>query len=63
MSTHLCILQAQYIFIHDVLSDVITCGDTRLDASELRNRVNELRQADNGNSSGFEEQFEVQTCV
>ena len=57
----LYILQAQYVFIHDALSDVITCGDTRLVASELHNRVNALHEvhSQNGSSSGFEEQFEV----
>eukprot|EP00731_Ephydatia_muelleri_P019163 Em0011g1203a len=52
---------AQYVFIHDALSDVIACGDTRLVASELRNRVNALHEvhSQNGSSSGFEEQFEL----
>ena len=48
------------MFIHDALNEIVTCGDTQIDASELPTRVNELHTVPYGGSySGFEEQFEV----
>ena len=58
-----CVLlppQSQYVFIHDALNELITCGDTHVEGSELRTRINELHRVPHGTTrSGFVEQFEV----
>ena len=48
------------MFIYDALNDLITCGDTHIEASELRVRVNDLHKVPPGSYlSGFEKQLEV----
>ncbi len=52
--------QAQYIFIHDALDEQITCGETSIQAQELRTTLNHLHKVDpNTATTGFEEQFQV----
>ena len=46
------------MFIHDALNELITCGVTHIEASELRVRTNELHRL-RLDHSGFDEQFEV----
>eukprot|EP00731_Ephydatia_muelleri_P019157 Em0011g1197a len=48
----------QYMFIHDALNELITCGVTHIEASELRVRTNELHRL-RLDHSGFDEQFEL----
>ena len=55
-----CTLQAQYIFIHDALDELITCGETDISAAGLRVKVNRLRKTIPGKGiTGFAEQFQV----
>ena len=51
--------QDQYAFIHDALSDYITCGDTSMMAHELRRAMVDMNKKDGTGKSGFEQQFEV----
>ena len=46
------------MFIYDALNELITCGVTHIEASELRVKVNDLHRLHLGHS-GFDEQFEV----
>ena len=51
--------QDQYMFIHDALSDYITCGDTSVIAHELRIVIDEMEKEGEKRKSGFENQFGV----
>ena len=50
--------QEQYVLIHDALKDHITCGDTRVEAYQLRLVIHDMDKEEDG-QSGFEKQFEV----
>ena len=51
------ILQAQYVFVHDALCEVIQCGDI---ASRLSSTVENMAQNISGQTiTGFQEQFQV----
>lgn len=52
-------LQDQYVFIHDALSDFLTCGDTSVPAHELRRTISAMSERDGEGKSGFKRQFEV----
>ena len=53
-------MQPQYIFIHDALDELITCGETDISATGLRVKVNRLRKTIPGKViTGFAEQFQV----
>ena len=55
-------MQAQYVFVHDVLCEVIQCGDTEIPASKLCSTVETMAQSLPGKVvTGFEEQFQVST--
>ena len=56
-------LQDQYAFIHDALSDHITCGDTSMMAHELRHAIVDMNKKDGTGKSGFQNQFEVRMLV
>ena len=50
----------QYVFIHDALEELITCGETDISAGNLRVKVNKLRKIVPGKTiSRFEDQFKV----
>ena len=52
--------QLQYVFIHDALNELITCGETDIAANSLRIVVNRLSKHAKGKEiSGFLNQFEV----
>ena len=54
-------LQAQYVFIHDALDELITCGETDIPAAGLRVKVNHLKKTIPGSGiTGFARQFKVQ---
>ena len=56
------ILQAQYVFVHDALCEVIQCGDTEILASRLSSTVENMAQNISGQTiTGFQEQFQVST--
>ena len=53
-------LQAQYVFIHDALNELITCGQTDIVASALRTKVNFLSKIVPAKGiTGFQNQFQV----
>ena len=52
--------QDQYTFIHDVVLESVTCGDTQINAGDLRIAITQLNKRDRySGKSGFEMQFEV----
>ena len=52
------------MFIHDVLEELITCGETDISAGNLRVKVNKLHKIIPGKAiSGFEDQFNVGLMV
>jgi hypothetical protein len=52
--------QVQYVFIHDALVELVTCGDTSVPASGLRGRIKKMVQnIPEGDVSGFTAQFRV----
>ena len=54
------LLQAQYIFIHDALEELITCGKTQISVGDLRIAMNRLSNIiPNTNITGFQEQFQA----
>ena len=57
------LLQTQYIFIHNALDELLTCGDTEVAAANMRIVIGKLcRPAEEGSSiSGFQKQYEVST--
>ena len=54
----LALAQEQYVVIHDALKDYITCGDTSVEAYQLRMAIRDMDKKEDG-QSGFELQFEV----
>ena len=54
-------MQAQYVFIHDALSELVQCGETEVLAANLRISINQLKSnvADDPNTTGFQNQFQV----
>lgn len=48
------------MFIHDALEELITCGETSIQAQELRTALSHLHRVDpNTATTQFEEQFRV----
>ncbi len=53
-------VQAQYVFIHDALSEYVTCGETEITANNLRAKFNHLtKQIPGRGLTGFQNQFQV----
>ncbi|CAI8048070.1 Receptor-type tyrosine-protein phosphatase S [Geodia barretti] len=53
--------QAQYVFIHDSLSELVVCGETEVAAGDLRIKMNRLHRPVPGDPSGltgFQTQFQ-----
>ena len=63
MATITVHLQDQYAFIHDALSDHITCGDTSMMAHELRGAIVDMNKKDGTGKTGFQNQFEVRMLI
>ena len=51
-------IQAQYMFIHDALKELILCGETEILAPNLGIAINKLSKVKD-DTTGFEMQFEV----
>ena len=52
--------QEQYTFIHDVVLESVTCGDTQIGAKDLKYVITRLRQRDQTTGrTQFDTQFEV----
>ena len=53
-------MQEQYIFIHDVVLESVTCGDTQINARDLKSCIIKLKNRDQlTGKTQFEAQFEV----
>ena len=51
-------LQEQYIFIHDAILESVTCGDTQIEASNLRVAMRKLNEVPhNSTGNGYQQQF------
>ena len=55
------LVQAQYVFIHSALDELLTCGDTEVAAANMRIAIGRLsRPIEEGSEvSGFQKQYEV----
>ena len=52
--------QDQYIFIHDAILEAVTCGDTQIEASDLRRATQTLSKQDPQTQlTGYENQFKA----
>ena len=51
--------QDQYVFVHDAILEAVTCGDTQIDASNLRTVMRKLKDRNQSGKTGFEHQFTV----
>ena len=52
--------QEQYAFIHDVVLESLTCGDTQISARDLKSVISRLKCRDQmTGKTQFEAQFEV----
>ena len=52
--------QNQFKFIHDVILESVTCGDTQINSGDLRSTIVQMKRANkNSGKTTFEIQFEV----
>ena len=58
----LVFFQHQYIFIHDVILESVVCGDTQVEAGDLRKRLAQLKTRDRSGNTGMDLQFAVM-CI
>ena len=63
LSEILQIRQKQYVFIHDVILDYLTCGDTEISAGNLKHTITTLSSRDYTQLTGFQKQFDVSTNI
>ena len=55
-------VKAQYVFIHDSLSELVMCGETEVAAANFRITMTQLRKQvaeDPHGITGFQKQFQV----
>ena len=54
------VLQNQFTFIHDVILESVTCGDTQINSGDLRSTMAQMKRANkNTGKTTFDIQFEV----
>ncbi|CAI8054886.1 Receptor-type tyrosine-protein phosphatase delta, partial [Geodia barretti] len=53
----------QHIFIHDAILESVTCGDTEIEAGDLRKRLAQLKTKDESGRSGLDLQFAVRLLL
>ena len=59
MKVHGC-SQDQYVFIHDAILESVTCGDTQINAGDLRRKIQRMSQVAQGkNCTEFQYQFQI----
>ena len=59
ISISLC-MQVQYVFIHNALDELLTCGETEISAANMRIVIGKLSRPSEGQKiTGFSKQFEV----
>ena len=52
--------QPQYVFIHDAIDELITCGDTSISSTNLRSVIAVLHNTVPGKDiTGYQKQFQV----
>ncbi len=51
--------QEQYIYIHDMILEYLTCGETQIESSDIGQKLLELTESIDQDVTKFEEQFEV----
>lgn len=57
-------LQEQYIFVHDLMCDYVSSGNTSVEAHTLGETVDKLTQpVSEDGATGFEEQFRVRDAA
>ena len=55
-------MQNQYIFIHNALNELLTCGETEITAANMRIAIGRLsRTVQSGTVTGFQKQYEVRS--
>ena len=59
LTTPLSPLQAQYVFLHDALLEVITTGWTDISIEQLLDRMTELEEEDDQGETGYSNEFNV----
>ena len=53
-------IQSQYIFIHNALDELFTCGEMEIEATNMRVVISQLsRTVQSGTGTGFQKQYEV----
>ena len=53
-------VQTQYVFIHNALDELITCGETEIAAANMRITIGRLgRTLPSREITGFQQQYEV----
>ena len=55
--------QPQYIFIHHALSELVVCGETEVEAANLRIKANQLQKETADGITGFQKHFQVFKCA
>ena len=58
------VLQNQFTFIHDVILESVTCGDTQINSGDLRSTIVLMKRANkNTGKTTFNIQFEVHELI
>ncbi len=53
-------IQDQYVFIHDAILESVTCGDTQINAGDLRRQIQNMSKVAPGKKiSEFQYQFKI----
>ena len=47
------------MFVHDAILEAVTCGDTQIDASDLRTTIQKLTKKTSSGRTSFELHFSV----
>ena len=58
-SSFISFSQDQYVFIHDAILESMTCGDTQIEAGNLRRKLKKLQTRDESGRTELNLQFSV----
>ncbi|ETW92042.1 MAG: hypothetical protein ETSY2_54750 [Candidatus Entotheonella gemina] len=58
-----CPIQDQYVFIHDAILEAVTCGDTHIDCTDLRTKLNKMQKKSQSGKTELELQFAVSPLI
>ena len=56
-------IQEQYVFIHDAILEAVTCGDTQIESSDLRPKLNKMQKKNQSGKTELELQFTVSPLI